>query len=226
MALAEAPPLAVVDAAGTWTAAELEECVELCERADADAARWALGDWLLAKVPVRPVAGRKTGGHRKMRELAVRVGWSTVHLRGVRDTAYSWPPETRVPAARFYIHDRFRDGGPERAAWRRERLLSTDRGPRGRVTEEALRRWRTARQDDVTPTPTATPAPRSMLGTKARPDVPPAVLDLLQRCDRLIENTGILIVSDVLPTECRPSLDSLIAALNGVGEALAQAKLI
>lgn len=109
------PPLELVaTSGGAWTPEEIAHVTSLVSAAHADREHWLLGDWLAAHVPVG-IRGRKTGTGRTLGELARRVGVSHNHLRSIRDTAHSWPPETRVPAAPFHVHGAFRDGGRDRA---------------------------------------------------------------------------------------------------------------
>jgi hypothetical protein len=159
------------------------------------------------------VRGRKTGGHGRLVELAGHVEWSVVHLRAVRDTAHAWPVETRVPCAGFHVHAAFRDGGPDRAGWRRQQLLGMERGPRGRVTEAALRAWRvehSQRRD-----------------TRSRPVVEiPAFADVLERIDGLVNDIDTLVRADARPDLWQPvraHLDSLTGEVERIAVALSAA---
>ena len=158
--ISEAPPaplaLELMPAPGddtstaSWTAAEIETVAGLLNEANADPEHWRLGDYLCARVPVGAVRGRKIGTGRRLAELARLVGVSHNHLRSIRDTAHHWPPETRVPAAPFHVHGAFRDGGRERAGWRREQLLTMDRHA-GKITAKSLRYWREAQGGEHAP---------------------------------------------------------------------------
>jgi hypothetical protein len=144
---APAPPALELVPAHGWTGAEIEEAAALVESTDAGPAKWRLGDWLAARVPVGE-RHRKTGTGRTLAALTQLVGVSHSYLRQLRDTAHHWPAETRVPAAPFHVHSAFRDGGRERARWRRDQLLTMERYA-GKITAKSLRRWREAHAEHV-----------------------------------------------------------------------------
>lgn len=218
MALAEAPPApadAREDSSAGWTVAEIEEAAALCAHADADAARWELADWLIARVPIGP-RGRN-GNYGRIDQLALWVGVSGVTLRQARATAGAWPPPTRVPCAAHHVHEKFRNGGAAHAAERRERVLSMDRNTAGRVTMPAFQRWRAAQQADGAP---ASPKRRTRAGA------PPELADILQRVDALIDDLDHLIRADARPRlwrDVRAQLDSLSGEVERIAVALSAA---
>jgi hypothetical protein len=221
-ALAEVPTLVddppEIDT-GLWSAEELETVAALCEAADADAARWKLGDYLLSKVPVGRLRGSKTGAHERLVELAAHVDWSVTHLRAVRDTAASWPPETRVAAAPFYVHDRFRDGGAAKAHWRRDVLVGLPRGARGRITEKALAHWR-EEHGDAHRGSEHRPRQPAAVAERTAADLPAEIVDLLHRANELLEDAGRLRLDGAQESRVRWALDRFVCAISELGEAL------
>ena len=220
LALAEAPAALVPgpqDHAGDWSTEDVETYAGLLEAIDADEAHYLAGDWLLSREPMAP-PDQRTGSHGRINELARRVGRSGSYLRQLRTVSYAWPREYRPSIASWHVCRIYTDGGPERAPLRLRQLEEeVARGPRGRVTVDTFREWRQEH-----------PGPRTIVvGKHTAPEgSPPEVIELVQRCDNLLEDTGRLVTADVLPTSCRPSLDALIAAIHGVAEALVKAKLI
>jgi hypothetical protein len=64
--------------------------------------------------------------------------------------ANAWPPKGRVPSATSHVHTGLRDGGRERAPWRREQPLEMERF-RDLITMRSLRRWRRAQGGEHVP---------------------------------------------------------------------------
>jgi hypothetical protein len=217
-ALAEVPPLAGEWDHDSWSDDDIEHVAALCR--SADGVQWEVGDFLLARVPMGD-SREPTGAHARVAELAEHVDWSLIRLLDVRAVAHAWPPAARIPDVSYDAHGAYRRGGPQRALERRAQLLALPRGRRGKLSAASVREW--ARME---PRAHTTAQPRR-LRTECPPSgLPPEVADLLTRCENVLEDAGALLAADVLPAKCRPSLDALIAALNGVGEALAQARLI
>jgi hypothetical protein len=203
---APAPPT-LAPAGDGWSAAEIETVAGLLHAANADAEHWALGDHLAALVPVG-IRGRKTGTGRKLAELARLVDVSHRHLRGIRDTARDWPPDTRVSAAPFHVHSAFRDGGRDRAPWRRDRLLEMERHA-GKITAKSLRRWRRAQGGEHAPVSTRRRASDSELARR--------VEELLEDVDRLMREGG----PEELLGPVRDDLDALVGHVERLERVLA-----
>jgi hypothetical protein len=217
--------VAPLDDIGSWSSEDVAEVARLIDRIDgADASRWELGDFLCQRCPVGDMPGRKTGTGPRLAELAERVGISVSHLRGLRDTSWSWPPETRVPAAAHYVHSAFRDRGREWAPWRRDQLLGMEHNVRGRVTSTALRRWRKEQEPTRTRGPEHRPrAARVPMPLVPAADLPDAVRELIGRCNVAIEDAGRLQLHGDLPLRVTSSLDRLCVAIADVRAALAGA---
>jgi hypothetical protein len=124
---------------GDWTDDEIAQAVELATAAAR--ALWNLGDWLLAKCPMGDTR-RPSGVRERLAQLAGPTGISTSRLLALRDIAYCWPPETRLPDVSIDVHGAHRVGGPAIALERRQELLALPRGPRGKLTIATVTEWR------------------------------------------------------------------------------------
>jgi hypothetical protein len=123
---------------GLWTKKELAEAHELAEACEANGAHWALADWLLDKEPMAKHGSHGVGTYARLEVLAVELGMTSLALRLMRSTAYSWPLEFRVPGASFSAHKHHRNGGPAKASDRAAEIARRPCDRFGKVRSTAL----------------------------------------------------------------------------------------
>jgi len=116
---------------------------------------------LAARAPADGRPWHRTGSLVRLAELAAVLDVAPGYLHACGRTARSWPPATRVPAASWDCHLKFCDGGPAKAEWRRDILLSLPRDRSRRVTSGGLRAWRRAQASEHAATSTRAYQPRA-----------------------------------------------------------------
>jgi hypothetical protein len=188
----------------SWTAAEIETARDLCEATDAGDARFLLGDWLLAKVPMG-ARGPKTGGHKRLADLGAHIDVSATFLLSLRSVAYAWPPHLRLAEAPWFVHRAYLHGGPSGAEHRRAQLLSLERDRWGRITTGIFERWRRAQMQDR--------------GSPARPKRREA--QLAARIDELAGEVDRVIRAGAPQELWRPIIDDLDRLASDVERVLA-----